>query len=91
MKKATRRKGDEMRAEYDFASMKGGVRGKYVKRFRRGTNLVLLEDDVARAFPSDDAVNQALRTVIAAATSMQRRMVPSTKAGRPSARSVSRR
>jgi len=53
-----------MRPEYDFASMKGGVRGKYVKRYRAGTNLVLLDPELAEAFPSDAAVNDALRAVL---------------------------
>ena len=55
---------DEIRPEYDFASMKGGVRGKYVNKYRAGTNLVLLDPEVARAFPTDAAVNQALRAVL---------------------------
>jgi hypothetical protein len=53
-----------MRQEYDFASMKGGVRSKYVKEYRAGTNLVLLDPDVAAAFPNDTAVNRALRAVM---------------------------
>ena len=53
-----------MRPEYDFTSMKGGVRGKYVKKYRAGTNLVLLDPDVAAAFPNDAAGNRALRAVI---------------------------
>jgi len=53
-----------MRPEYDFASMKGGVRGKYVKRIRAGTNLVLLDPELSEAFPTDAAVNQALRAVL---------------------------
>jgi len=44
--------------------LKGGVRGKYAERFREGTNLVLLEPDVAKAFPDAQAVNEALRLVI---------------------------
>jgi len=44
--------------------MKGGVRGKYVARLRKGSNLVLLEPEIAAAFPSDDAVNEALRGVL---------------------------
>jgi hypothetical protein len=45
--------------------MKGGVRGKYAARLNReGSNLVLLEPDIARAFPSDAAVNEALRGVL---------------------------
>jgi len=51
---------DELRAEYDLAQLKGGVRGKYVQRYKAGTNLVLLAPDVAEAFPSDEAVNEAL-------------------------------
>jgi len=41
--------------------MKGGVRGKYCRRYRAGTNLALLAPDVAKAFPNDEAVNEALR------------------------------
>jgi hypothetical protein len=52
---------DELRAEYDFSKLQGGVRGKYVERYRSGTNLVLLAPDIARAFPNDEAVNEALR------------------------------
>ena len=63
MKKADKKLKNEIRPEYDFASMKGGVRGKYVSKYRAGTNLVLLEPELARAFPTDAAVNQALRAV----------------------------
>jgi hypothetical protein len=56
---------DELRHEYDLATLlKEGVRGKYAKRYERGTNLVLLSPDVARDFPTDEAVNEALRLVI---------------------------
>ena len=64
MSKANRRDDDDMRPEYDCASMKGGVRGQYVARLCKGSNLVLLEPEVAAAFPSDDAVNEALRGVL---------------------------
>jgi hypothetical protein len=64
MKKDNRKSVTDMRAEYDFASMKGGIRGKYVKKYRAGTNLVLLDPEVAAAFPSDAAVNRALRAVL---------------------------
>ena len=50
--------GDEMRDEYDF---RGGVRGKYFERYRRGTNLVLLDPDLAKVFRDSEAVNLALR------------------------------
>jgi hypothetical protein len=59
-----RPKNTRLRPEYDFASMQGGVRGKYTKRYREGTNIVLLEPDIAEAFPNDAAVNQALRGVL---------------------------
>jgi hypothetical protein len=54
----------ELRAEYDFSKMKGGVRGKYVERYRTGTNIALLDPDVAQAFPTSDAVNEALRLLM---------------------------
>jgi hypothetical protein len=58
-------KADELRPEYDLATLlKAGVRGKYAKRYEQGTNLVLLSPDVARNFPNDEAVNEALRLVI---------------------------
>lgn len=55
---ARRRAVAPLRAEYDF---RGGVRGKYVKRFPKGTYLVLLDPDLATAFRSERAVNRALR------------------------------
>lgn len=56
---------DELRSEYDMKSLlKGGVRGKYAARYRAGTNLVLLEPEVAKAFPNDKAVNEALKLVM---------------------------
>ena len=58
-------KPDDLRPEYDLRELlKDGVQGKYADRFREGTNLVLLDSDVARAFPNDEAVNEALRLVI---------------------------
>jgi hypothetical protein len=64
MKKQSRKK-DELRPEYDMKSLlKGGVRGKYAARYRAGTNLVLLEPEVAKAFPNDKAVNEALKLVM---------------------------
>ena len=63
MKKVNHLK-DEMRAEYDFASMRGGVRGKYLERLRRESNIVVLEPEVAAAFPTGDSVNAALRGML---------------------------
>ena len=55
----------DLRPEYDLGGMLGrGVQGKYAARYREGTNLVLLAPDVAKAFPTDKAVNEALRLVI---------------------------
>ena len=48
----------------DFSKLSRGVRGKYVSRFRAGTNLVLLSPDVAEHFPDEQSVNDALRTLI---------------------------
>jgi len=55
---------DELRAEYDFSQMKGGIKGKYVEQYRTGTNLVRLAPDVAQAFPDEAAVNEALRMLM---------------------------
>jgi len=51
---------DEMRAEYRHEELGKGVRGRYFGRVTRGTNLVLLDDKVAKAFPTSEAVNEAL-------------------------------
>jgi hypothetical protein len=64
MKKAESEEEDDLRPEYDFAQLEGGVRGKYAERYREGTNLVLLDPDVAAAFPDAKAVNDALRLLI---------------------------
>ena len=72
MKKSGRRKQDELRPEYDFANMPGGVKGKYVQRSRQGTNLAVLDRDVSEAFPNEKAVNEALRVVMNAADRLPR-------------------
>lgn len=59
MKKAPDRK-TAMRSEYDFS---GGVRGKYARRYAKGTNVVVLEPDVAKVFPNSKAVNRLLRAL----------------------------
>jgi hypothetical protein len=59
MKKGIREK-DEMRAHYDF---RGGVRGKYAARYAEGTNVVVLDPDVAQMFPCRELVNETLRAV----------------------------
>lgn len=55
---------DDLRPEYDLAALQGGVRGKYLDRYRAGTNLALLAPDVRSAFPTDEAVNAALRSLM---------------------------
>ena len=52
---------DEMRPEYDFSQ---GVRGKHYQAYRAGTNVVLLEPDIAAVFPDSASVNQALRLLV---------------------------
>ena len=68
---------DSSRAEYDLSLLKGGVRGKYYRRATAGTNLVLIEPDLANLFPNSESVNRALRlladTARAAAGSKRRR------------------
>lgn len=64
-KKSSVEKVCEPRPEYDLkALLTGGIQGKYVERYRTGTNLVLLEPDIAKAFPTQEAVNHALRLVL---------------------------
>ena len=60
---------DELRPEYDLAQLQGGVKGKYAELYRQGTNLVLLEPDVAKAFPTAQSVNEALRLLMKLAKS----------------------
>ena len=76
MKKASREEDDDLRPEYDFSSLSGGVRGKYFRRFQSSTNIVRLEPDMAKAFPTDEAVNEALRTVVRATRALKRARLP---------------
>jgi hypothetical protein len=55
---------DELRPEYHREDLGPGVRGKYFESYRKGTNLVLLSPDVAKAFPTESAVNNALRSLM---------------------------
>ena len=59
---------DEMRPEYD---LRGGVRGKYYQQYQEGTNIVLLDSDVAAVFRDSESVNQALRVLIKAASQLE--------------------
>jgi len=51
----------DMLEEYDF---RGGVRGKYAKRYAEGTNVVVLDPDVAEYFPDHESVNESLRSLV---------------------------
>ena len=55
---------DTLREEYPEDLIKSGARGKYAKQSAEGTNVVLLDADVAKAFPTSESVNQALRALI---------------------------
>lgn len=57
-------KSDELRREYRRRDLGKGVRGKYLKSYRAGTNLVLLRPEIAAAFPTEKAVNDALSSLI---------------------------
>jgi hypothetical protein len=54
---------DQMRPEYDLTKLKFVGRGIYAERYRSGTNLVLLDSDVRKAFPDDKVINETLREV----------------------------
>lgn len=83
MRKTKGAKVGDLRAEYDFASMRSGVRGKYAERLREGSNVVLLEPDVAAAFPNGNAVNEALRAVMRASRLIRRKTRPNKALQRP--------
>ena len=62
--------GDEMRPEYDFSE---GVRGKYAQRYADGSNVVVLDPDVARLFPNGQTVNETLRAIAEIVNIQERR------------------
>lgn len=72
----------DMLKEYDF---RGGVRGKYAKRYAEGTNVVVIDPDVVEYFPDHDSVNEALRS-IAAIIRKRRKAEPAGARGRANAR-----
>ena len=57
-------KSNELRPEYKREDLGQGIRGKYFESYQKGTNLVLLSPDVAKVFPTEKAVNEALRYLI---------------------------
>ena len=83
MKKRRNERADELRPEYDLRQLlKGGIRGKYAKRYHAGTNLVPLDPDVRNVFRDERAVNDDLRLVI------QLRKIRSRRAGVTSRRTA---
>ena len=95
MKKAsTNKRTDDLRPEYDLSKLKGGVRGKYYQKAAAGTNLVLIEPDLADVFPDTESVNRALRLLAdtaqaAAGPTRRARRAPNKRlkraAGKPAA------
>jgi hypothetical protein len=85
MKRATaKRTDDDLRAEYNLSRLKDGVRGKYHRRATAGTNLVLVEPELAEVFPDTESVNRALRLLVdtaeaAAMPSRRRRRAPTKR------------
>jgi len=63
-KKASAPDTDTLRPEYRREDLGVGIRGKYAAKVREGSNLVLLDPDVAKAFPTPAAVNDALRSLV---------------------------
>jgi len=80
---------DDLRPEYDLARLKGGVRGKYYRQAIAGTNLVLIDRELAEVFPDTESVNRALRLLVntaeAAAGPSRRRSRASNNPLKPSA------
>jgi hypothetical protein len=65
MKKASaKRLDDDLRPEYDLAKLQGGVRGKFYRKAAAGSNLVLIEPDLAQVFRDGESVNRALRLLL---------------------------
>jgi len=81
---------DELRPKYDLSQLKGGVRGKYYQEAVAGTNLVLIEPDLAQVFPGGESVNRALRLLVAVAhvatPASRRRATPNKRPKRSAAK-----
>lgn len=78
---------DEMRPEYDLTKLKFVGRGIYSERYRSGTNIVLLDKDVRKAFPDDESVNEALRVIAKVAKQQSRANKAKRRNGKQTARS----
>jgi hypothetical protein len=68
-KAAARGSNDELRPEYDLARLVGGHRSKYYRQATAGTNLILIEPELARVFRDSESVNRALRLLVDTAAS----------------------
>ncbi len=55
---------EDLKKEYDLKSLGEGVRGKYFEQYQKGTNVVVIDPDLSKAFPNAKAVNDALRKVL---------------------------
>ena len=73
MKKANPSSRDDLRPEYKRSDFGQLVRGKYVERLKKGSNVVILDPRVARAFPTSEAVNEALLSLLDLAKKSARR------------------
>jgi hypothetical protein len=82
MKKVRRKTADDLRAEYERSDFGALVRGKYAQRVTEATNVVVLEPQVAKAFPNDRAVNKALRGLLRNRKSSARPTTRSTRTRR---------
>ncbi|HLG14890.1 MAG TPA: hypothetical protein VJH03_10375 [Blastocatellia bacterium] len=93
-KESTKKLDDELRPEYDLSQLKGGVRGKYYRQATAGTNLVLIEPELADVFPDTESVNRALRLLVdtaeAAAGQTRRRSGAQSKRPKRAAKHVGR-
>jgi len=82
MRKVKSKLSDELRPEYNRSDFGTLVRGKYAARLNKGSNIVVLEPEVAKAFPNDKAVNDALRALLEVATTTARLTRRSTERSR---------
>ena len=71
-KASAKRLDDNLRPEYDLSQLKGGVRGKYYRQATAGTNLMLIEPELAEVFPDAESVNRALRLLVETAAAVAR-------------------
>jgi hypothetical protein len=84
MKKASKKDSqDELRPEYDLSKLRGGVRGKYYREATAGTNLVLIEPELAEVFPDTESVNRALRLLVDTAGAATRKSPRKKRPNKP--------